>query len=163
MSHHKCCRTIWATAPAAAVFCLSVASRAAPGRSPGGHLPPTPHRGLHRPSHLEFSSVSPSSLILRVFVFNWGCAHAWVIRLRFYAGQIQESGHGEDGAWCRWRCCPGDGNGRCTRGGRQGAFWQRRIGHSVPSEAPDDALQKVTFSPAQKLWCSHDYWSSSFF
>jgi hypothetical protein len=63
----------------------------------------------------------------------------------FDSGQVQESGHGEDGAWCCWRCRPGAGNGRRTRLGRKEASWPRRVGRAVPSRAPDNALQKVPF------------------
>jgi hypothetical protein len=57
---------------------LVPASREAHGRSLGTCR--RRHRGgFAVPPHLEFSSVSPSAPILRVFVFSSGYAHAWVI------------------------------------------------------------------------------------
>jgi hypothetical protein len=137
----------------------------APGRSPGTCR--RHHREVFTaPPHLELSSVSPSSLILRVFVFNCGSTHAWVTPLLFDSEQVQEGGHGEDGenglvAMNRWRHDVAVRYlGMDDAQGEEGTFWPRRVGHVVPSGAPDGALQKGTFSP---YLVSHDWWSSNFF
>jgi hypothetical protein len=53
---------------------------------------------------------------------------------------------------CIWRCCPGAGNGRRTRGGREGVSSPGRVGRKVASRPPNDAPQKVPFFPA--LMCA---------
>jgi hypothetical protein len=141
--------SLWASLPtwqeladeaqAAAVFFFSPAPRDAPGRSPGTCR--RHHRREAAPRALLGQSLLP--LILRIYVFNFGSAHAWLTPApcdSIPSRLSRARGHGDDR-----RKRPGHESPRSLRRCR-GTSWPLQAGRPVPSRP-----QKGTFFPALPL------------